>query len=265
MKTRHTRFRLRTPDGTLLAVTQHWPARSPYAVVFCGSLSGSQETETVQAQLAEILAEHQIGSLRFDYREHGESDAGVKPFSPLATLEDLSTVVGYARSKKPVELGLLGASFGGAVASLYAGRYPEHISALCLHNPVLDFETAFLKPIAPWAVAQFGSWKEELDRMGYVFLQQGKIKLGKSFFLEMMQLRPFQELQQYTSPLLILHGTADTKVPVFETKKIYDLLGNRQKQFIPVDNAEHGFFHSPHKELVLKRSLEFFKQTWQIL
>jgi len=262
MKTRHVRFRLRTPDGTLLAVSQLWPTKSPYVVVFAGSLSGTLTSESVQAALAEALAEHWIGSLRFDYREHGDSDAGRHPFSPLSALEDLSTVVTYARSKKPQRLGLVGSSFGGSVAALYAGRHPESVSALCLHNPVLEYDTAYLHPTAPWAAAQFGGWKEELDRHKAVTLGQTQLRLRLPFFLESQQLHPISELQQYLKPLLVLHGTADSKVSLFDTKRAFDLLGNRQKQFIGIDNAEHGFFEEPSRQRALRSSVEFFRSSW---
>lgn len=262
MKTRHVRFRLRTPDGTLLAVSQLWPAKSPYVVVFAGSLSGTLTSESVQSALAEALAEHWIGSLRFDYREHGDSDAGRHPFSPLSALEDLSTVIAYAQSKKPQYVGILGSSFGGSVAALYAGKNPQSISALCLHNPVLDFDSAYLHPTAPWATTQFGGWKEELDRHKAVILGHSKLRLRLPFFLESQQLHPVSELQPYLKPLLVLHGTADSKVSLFDTKRAFDLLGNRQKQFIAVDNAEHGFFEEPHRQRVLHSSVEFFRNSW---
>lgn len=264
-KPRHTRFRLRTPDGTLLAVQQIWPKKSPYAVIFVHALTGDMAGETVQTKIISALTELGIATVRFDMRAHGESNSGDKPFSVSTALEDLTTVFDYVKSKKPVYIGLVGASFGGSIASLYAGLHPGSISALCLHNPVLHYAESYLNPNTPWSLRYFGSWEKDLEKYGHVSLKNGTFKLGPEFFTELKTYQPFTLLQEYHGPLLFLHGTNDTKVSYFETKRLFDLLSNRQKQFIPIEDAEHGFFEEPHTSKVIKRTVDFFKDSWVIV
>ena len=263
-KPRHTRLRIRTPDGTLLAMVQIWPKKSPYVVIFAHSLTGDIATESLHAKLAESFTELGIATVRFDMRGHGESESGKRPFSVSTALEDLTTVVDYVKSRKPVYIGLIGASFGGSIASLYAGLHPGVLSALCLHNPVLDYSDSFLQPTTPWSQRYFSNWEKDLEKHGHVDLKHGKFKLGALFFHELKTFQPFHLLQEYHGPLMFIHGTSDTKVSFFETKRSFDLLSNRQKQFLPIEDAEHGFFEEPHASKVMKRTVDFFKDTWVI-
>ncbi len=51
-----------------------------------------------------------------------------------------------------------------------------------------------------------------------------------------------KSIQYYHNPLLILHGTKDSLIPIHHAQKLFDLSKSSDKTFIPFENEEHRFF-----------------------
>jgi pimeloyl-ACP methyl ester carboxylesterase len=77
--------------------------------------------------------EHLEGERRvvaFDFREHGKSEPPAdKNFSTAALAEDIAAV---AHSQKLQRFVLVGHSFGGSAAIVYAKNYPDRVAGLVL-------------------------------------------------------------------------------------------------------------------------------------
>jgi len=77
-------------------------------------------------QLAQRFVAEGLGTLRFDFNGHGESDGRFQDMTVLNEIADGKAILDYARSLEGVEnIYLLGHSQGGVVASMLAGYYPE--------------------------------------------------------------------------------------------------------------------------------------------
>jgi pimeloyl-ACP methyl ester carboxylesterase len=104
----------------------------PIPIVLIHSLAGN--TTQWQAQL-EHLRKTRL-AIAFDMRGHGQSKpARNHDYSLTAMAEDVAAVVDSLAFKKFI---LIGHSYGGGVAAVYAGQHPDKVTALLFVDPIGD-------------------------------------------------------------------------------------------------------------------------------
>jgi dipeptidyl aminopeptidase/acylaminoacyl peptidase len=155
-------------DGLKLAGVLHVPAdrdpaeRRPGFLVLHGF--GSNKDGGVALVVARLLADFGYVALRFDFRGCGESDGARGRVICLEQVEDTKSALSYLASRPEVEpdrIGLLGNSFGAAVAVYTAGVDPR-VAACISTGGWGDGEKKFRKQHAPpEAWARFSAMMEE--------------------------------------------------------------------------------------------------------
>jgi len=119
-----------------LAGVIHWPVaasgreRAPAFLVLHGF--GSTKDSNGSVATAQHLATRGYLALRFDFRGCGESEGERGLVLCLDQVADTRSAVSYLQSRPDVDaerIGLVGASFGGAVA-IYAGGTDERVGAV---------------------------------------------------------------------------------------------------------------------------------------
>ncbi len=66
-------------------------------------------------------------------------------------------------------------------------------------------------------------------------------------------------LPQVTVPVLLIHSRDDEDIPYANMEAIYNHLGSRHKEMLPVDGMEHSLVMDPRKEIVFAAVNEFLK------
>lgn len=77
----------------------------------------------------------------------------------------------------------------------------------------------------------------------------GPMKLGKCYVRDVIGMDPYQEIQDFSGDILIVHGTKDKIVNMEYSKRAYEIYSeNRGKNdgagtvsFFPLDGGRHGF------------------------
>ena len=129
-------YRRHPPPGRLHDVGQgrrlhmHCTGTGSPAVVFESSLGGSSvDWYAVQPMVSKLTS-----ACAYDRAGAGWSDAAPLPRDPLRTAEDLHTALGKAGVGGPYVL--VGHSYGGYVARVFAGRYRSEMAGLVLVDAV---------------------------------------------------------------------------------------------------------------------------------
>lgn len=253
---------LNTPDNfSLSTIFTHIPDAEKI-VIFAHGLTVDKTDEGIFIRAEKGLHQAGISTLRFDFRGHGDS-SGVPETDVTISgeLTDLSTVVDFAKIQGFTQIGLAGASFGGSIAALYAGKFPQNIKALLLANPVIDYQTAFLKPLTPWGRRQFKNLNQRLDRDKVIKIGSRNFRLGKRLFDEMIAYSPGDSLSTYDGALAVVHGTNDSKIDFDSIQEIFLQLSNPQKIFTQIEQADHGFHVEPFETEVSDQVVHFFVRT----
>lgn len=85
----------------------------------------------------------------------------------------------------------------------------------------------------------------------------------KEFWRDAQSFNPFQEIQQLSMPVLLLHGDQDTKVATEEVRRIYQAIPARQKKLKIFRGGDHGIIDVSRamREEFLSVVVQWFHQT----
>jgi pimeloyl-ACP methyl ester carboxylesterase len=192
-------------------------------------------------RLAEGLATSGITSLRFDLRGHGDSEGKQEELTLSGILADIDAALDVLRERTGVSRpALLGASFSGGICGYYTTQYPNTIASLVLFNPLLNYKKRLIDDKPYWHNNRLDEQAgRELAAMGYL-AHSPSFKLGRPLLNELFYLRPDRSLHQITTPILFVHGTKDTFIPVESSREAVTRLPG-EAALIEIDGAQHGF------------------------
>jgi uncharacterized protein len=224
------------------------PATGTRAIVLVHGIDGNRWER--QGQWAEILVpalvHHGYDVFTFDVRAHGESGG---EHIGLASLErrDVQGAVTLARARgiQPGHVGLFGQSFGAATALNATAILPEvggvvSDSAFADARPLLDQEIhryTGLPPIFTPGIAVVSSALYGID-------------LDATPAKAMSAIAP--------RPVLLIHGTADTRIPVEHAYRLKAASTDPHVELWIVEGVEHTLAYTADPELYVQRIIAFF-------
>ena len=203
--------------------------------------------------LARELADAGIASIRFDFGGHWRSEGEMQKMTIGNEIEDALAMWEYAKALPYVsEIGLLGHSQGGVVASMTAGILESR-----------GEKPAGLVLIAPGSVIQdacrngrfFGAEFNPADPPEYIKCF-GTMKLGREYLLSTQELDIYGTAKGYTGPVRLIHGSKDTIVPMSCSEKFVEVYGDRS-ELIVVEGENHMI--TRRKKEVVSLAVSFFK------
>lgn len=185
--------------------------------------------------LARSLSKNGIASISFDFGGHWKSEGEMKQMTVGKEIQDALAMWNYARSLPYVsEIGLLGHSQGGVVASMTAGilaKRGEAPAALVLIAPGSVIHDACRKG------KFFGAEFNPADPPEYVKCF-GIMKLGREYIISTQELDIYGTAKAFTGPVRLIHGSKDTIVPLSCSEKFVESY-NQDAELIIVNGENH--------------------------
>jgi pimeloyl-ACP methyl ester carboxylesterase len=187
------------------------------------------------------LAAAGAAALRFDLRGHGESGGRQEDLTIAGVLNDIRSAVAYLRQVTGVQrVGLVGQSFGGGICAYYAAKRPEDVQRLVLLCPRIDYKKRTIDDRPYWTNDHLDAEKAA-ELAGQGFIQYSPtFRHGRALLNEVFWIQPHTVLGEIQAPTLIVHGTADTLVPIDTTLAAMPKL-NTASRLLKIDGAQHGF------------------------
>ena len=219
-------------QGEAMAGRLYVPAvAGPVPLVVCShGLAGSIDDLD---PVARTLAGLGLASYRFAFRNGGPEAGDTTRMSVMTEVADLEAVLTAARSAAdgwdvvdPQRIVLQGVSQGGTVSTITAARHPEEVAGLALWYPAFSI-TDDLHSI-------FGS----LDNVPET-LTLGGYGLGRIYAEDMWDYDVYADMPRYSSPVLIVHGTADATAPISYSERAEGTFPDAG--LLSIDGAGHGF------------------------
>jgi alpha-beta hydrolase superfamily lysophospholipase len=233
---------IRTFDGLKLVGTLVEPeGTTDHALVLVHGGGVTRDEAGFFTRLAEGVGEAGVASLRFDLRGHGESDGRQEDLTLSAILNDIHAAIEHVRAATgTTSTSLLGVSFAGGICGYFAAERPALVNRLVLGNPLLNYKKRFIDDKPYWH-------NDRIDEeAGKELAEQGSVahsptfKLSRPLLNEVFWLQPHTILGKIQAPTLILHGTADTFIPVESSRAAITQLTCEHK-LVELDGAQHGF------------------------
>jgi len=231
--------------------------KCPMVIVMHGIFSG-KDRAFIKA-LTEQLSKRGIAAISFDFNGHGKSYGRMQDMTVEKELADAKAIWEYAKTLPYVtELGIMGHSQGGVIASMTAGRLAEAAEA----------EPKGVVLLAPGAVIKYACQKgrffnaqfDPKDPPEYIrclFFY----KLGREYLLTTQDLDVYGTAAKYEGPVLILHGSKDTIVPLWCSDNYMQVYGDNASLEI-IDGENHTM--SKKRGQVSSRAADYFKNLFAL-
>jgi alpha-beta hydrolase superfamily lysophospholipase len=231
---------VRTLDGTRLSGTFTTPGAPAAAVLMTHGSGATREEVGLYPPLASALAAVGVASLRLDLPGHGTSGGTRADLTLSGLLNVLDAGVAKVTALTGLRrTGLVAASLSGGVAAYYATRRPERVDRLVLFYPLLDYRQRFVFSKSWWTGAAVSDEAvETLDRQGHVE-HTPEFPLSRAMLNEAFWVRPDTVFGDLSAPVLFVHGSADTVIPLSSSEKAS--ASAVHSELVVLENARHGF------------------------
>ena len=236
----------------------HMPERRkgkvPAVVLFHGFTGTKVESHRLFVKQARALAKAGIAALRFDFRGSGDSEGEFSSMTISGELKDARAAMEYIRSRPGIDqsrIGVLGMSFGGAVAAMLLGSDPG-ICAAALWAPVGHPEAMARQRLTAAAARQ-------LKLMGCVDYSGNAV--GRCFFDDIGKHQPIRAITKTRTLVLLVHGGEDQTVPA-KVSREYEIALKKARRAVVrhvVPGADHTFNSLPWELQVLALTLDWFR------
>jgi uncharacterized protein len=205
------------------------------AVILCHGFLSNKNSQT-NRRLTELLIPKSIATLRFDWYGMGESPESFARISIKKCEEQLDAAFRFLAESNINSLGVVGSSFGGFIALLFASRHPQ-LHALGLKCPVVDFPEVLRLEFREDAIER---WKHT-DRIPNILGGEHAIFLPYSFFEECLTYDGYASASRIHTSTLIVHGSQDELIPSHQIDRLLAALHvPTQVKLIPGANHQFG-------------------------
>lgn len=254
----------KSKDGTMLCGIWSRPGKNNgKAVILAHGITVNKDEDGLFPILAAKLTDLGYSVFRFDFRGHGERRGEWFSVTVNGEVTDLESAYLQVKKNRFNKIGLLGASFGGGIASILAAKSQIKLDFLCLWYPVLNYDHAFINPYLPWLKDKIRQMKTDLKIKGFTFLPNEKpFKIGRDLYDDMKIYYPYKELTKVKIPAVIIHGDRDTYVPFSDSEK-YILKMKGITKLIAIQGADHGFSgksNGSFERVAIEKTVQCFRK-----
>lgn len=185
--------------------------------------------------LAKMIANEGMVAYCFDFwggSLTSRSGGSMSDMTVFTEKDDLKSALATVRSLDYVDKNkvfLLGTSLGGCVSALVANDKPSQIKGLILMYPALLTQE------------QASEWSTMADFAGVNWMN------------DLTDYDVFSHIGGYYGDVLIIHGTADTQVPIKFSRKARDTYSSCR--LIELEGAQHGFTNNSTANYYIKEFL----------
>ncbi|MFA5926044.1 MAG: alpha/beta hydrolase [Parcubacteria group bacterium] len=222
-------------------------------MILCHGFTRSKDTRTYPI-LEKLINEKNIATFRFDFFGHGESEGKFEDITISEGVDDILRAIDYLKSLGYSKMGLFGSSFGGA-ASIIAASKTKDLSLLALKSPVADYME---REIGKGNKKELEEWKNK-GYKDYFDSKGNKFKLNYTFFEDFKNNDGYKAGKNISIPTLIVHGDADTSVPIEQSDKLVEILPNGKLEIIP--GADHHYSNPEHYQKHLDLIVDFISKN----
>ena len=248
-------FQSRLDDVTLTG--WYMPVSNPRAtIIISHGINGNRaDTGIGLLEIARDMGERGFNTLLFDLRGHGES-GGTQVSGGYFERYDVLGAFDFLldRGVPPDKIGLQGYSMGGGIVLLAAGVEPR-IRAVVADSPFSDVADLLVEEV-----------KRRTDAPGWaVPLLVPGITLAADLFygIDLGVLTPINVVEGLDYPVLLIHGTADDRIPAYHSQRMVEASGHPGTELWLLEGVEHVKSYRAVPEEYIDRVAAYFEERFQ--
>jgi pimeloyl-ACP methyl ester carboxylesterase len=244
--------RLTLPNSDSLDYTLTLPSRQTEILfIYIHGFASHQRGEKA-LYFRDRVVEQGIAYLAFDLRGHGDSSGTIRTLTLTRALEDLSAILtGPAAPYRRIVL--IGSSMGGQLAVWTAAWNPDRIAASILIAPSFSFYENRLHDLGEAGLRRLNQEGETRIRNEWI-----DVPIGRALMEDAKQYQIEKILPTYRTPTLLLHGTADTTVPLEGSIEFVRRAAARPLDLVLIGGGDHRL--SQQKTYLFDLIMTFVRQ-----
>ncbi|KAB2337593.1 alpha/beta hydrolase [Cytobacillus depressus] len=252
---------IRNRNNKTLVGMLHVPesnSSGPMVVFAHGFLGIKSAPHRIFIKMARQLANHGIASLRFDYFGSGDSEGEFVDATISSEVADLGDVLNFVTNLEHycvTNVGLIGYSLGGCIASLALSNSPTPISSIVMWAPVSNPFWNFVHIL--------GEERVNKGLNGQPIEFEGE-QIGSQFIKELLSIDPIVSINHYNNPILIIHGEDDKDVLLINSLVYQQVFQHSSSQVIIHRSAGHLFGTRESENDLISQTLDWFKNIFHI-
>jgi pimeloyl-ACP methyl ester carboxylesterase len=222
-----------TVDGEGLVGRWGTPSQSgagyPLVVLATGDSPNGSKGQTWE-QLVPMLTQRGIGTFLFDFAGLGHSPGTYADLTLSRGCRDFRGAMEFVSSHGDHDkerIGVIGSSFGGNVALLEAANFPQ-IKAVGLKSASTFLPEGYQIEIGTEKMEEWGR-TGFLEEVGHTY----------DIVLDSLLLNTYEAASRIEAAVRIVHGTADSSVPIRHSRDLLKILKNGS--ILEIDGADHWY------------------------
>ena len=226
MKNQHIQY-LSHCDGEKTAYIQQSGRVDIRGVVFLSGFYSTMQSTKAEA-VSQWCYQNHVRYLRFDYFGHGQSSGVFEKGTVRLWCKNVADVIDSLTEGPQI---LIGSSFGGWMATLFAEENPDKVAGLLLIAPAVEMMTMLSSPERMKILQRDGLYYLPSDPSDIPITQE-LIEDGQQYLLLDKQV-------SYTGKVHILQGQKDTSVPWESSLRLAQRITSQNVQLHLFKNGDH--------------------------
>jgi fermentation-respiration switch protein FrsA (DUF1100 family) len=203
-----------------------------------------------------FLLREQYNVLIPDWRAHGESGGDLASYGLIEATDVKAWIDWIEKRNKFSASYALGESYGAAIL-LQTLEQDQRICAAVAESPFASFREAAYDRLGQ----QVGSGEKVGRSIFFPIAEFGFVIADWKYGFDLTRANPLLSLRNSTTPMLLIHGDADTNLPVRHSRLLYSLNRNRPNcEYWESKDAEHSSTHGKYRQEFEARVLEWFNK-----
>ncbi|HEV50964.1 MAG TPA: alpha/beta fold hydrolase [Thermoprotei archaeon] len=241
-------FKISSGDGWISGVAHKPSKKAPLVLMLHGYTGHHIEDHRLYVDIARKLCAEGIGTVRFDYRGHGDSSGEFEDFDIDEAIKDAENAFTYASSLDFVDkekIGLLGLSMGGYIAVKLASEV--NAKSIVLISPGL--RVPMINVNVP-------------TQDGYIYMDALRIKAENAKkVLQRMSGEAYEFAPRLNQPFLIIHAKDDPVVPFSSSEEFIGKLGSKNKHLLSFEKGGHVLSDYGVRRKAYSEIVDWFSKT----
>ncbi len=249
--------KLTSQQGYLIPCT--YDIQPNNTVIICHGFGSSKKSQTVLA-LQDELYNCNIGSVSFDFPQHGDSTVNGDRLRLKNCLNDLKTVEEYILQLSPhTNISYFASSFGAYTLLIYLATYPHAGKAAFLRSCACNMHTILMGFLEELTFPIISSdYDHNKDRIIMSEVYERDFFITNEFIEDLSSYNIFDFYPIPSHRFHMIHGEKDSVAPIEDAIQ-FSKLSNIPLTILP--NAEHRLLERNQLELVVTSAVNFFKDN----
>ena len=222
---------------------------NPFPLVIRVNGMPGRSPEEDEHRFAQYFVENNIAYFTYDHQGVRRSTGIFTYYDAQANIEQVINQLVHYPKINPLKIGLLGESFGGAMALCHAVR-DNRVKCLAIRSPVFDTEIILKNPLFKFFIRALTRKKE---------MRFPEVDYKEAYAEQTKQFNPSKLANNLTKPFYLIAGNKDALFPEHGFHQLFNKVKSENKKIEIIDRANHNFTDKNHFQMMCEKIVDFFR------